>query len=332
MGTLHTKKLLSLKELIIKNKNIVKNEYNFNLIIKIVENFTKSFKTIRIQNLKTEYKKILILLPKNIPVIPLQLFPLRIAYGDSEFFFKLPKKRFKTEELIINHLYGKDRVLKGLTHKKLSSIVKNFDFIIAFGSLNLFSALNLWGKPFKFFGPKFSVGYIENLNEPSTSERIAEDFLSFDTEGCLSLRLLFVKKLNEEILKKSLIKKAKEIPPQKYFNKELFYYYSNVLMIKERGKIFKNFSYFLTSSFPEYFPQRTLFIVKIERKNDLVDFLSDKINSVQGFLYDSEEDYNFFKDKFKNSIFLKFGNSQFPETGWFFDKRSSLENFFNIEG
>ncbi len=317
---------------IYKNRNLIEKEYNYSLVKKIVEKYYESFKRLKLRRKKNIFNKILVILPKNVPVVPLQLSPIIFSYPDSHFFFKLPKKRWKTSALIIKTLFNIEYVdYSPLSHKETEKLLKEFDFIVASGSNELIPILKSSSKPYRFFGPKFTVGFLSESKNEKILKNAFYDFLSFDTEGCLSLRFLFLKDYYTKIFHSILEEVSNTLKPQKFFNKELYNYYTKAYLVFNEGIYTKNSSIIDTKTFPSKFPQRVLFVVKIKKREDVYKFLKPKINSIQGFLYDNEKDFNYFSKIFKNQIFLQFGNSQFPPAGWLFEKNLSIDNFFNVQ-
>ena len=332
-GSLLIRASKALKELIKqleKGNRISEKEYQRKLFKDVLTYTAKGLEEIRVPILSAPYKRVFVILPSNVPHIGIQLLPLLEAYR-LEVFFKLPsrEKLFMKNflQLLRWEKFEADYLSYGETLKK----IREYDFVVAFGSSAVERFLKAAGKPYRFFGPKFSFAFAERLSSGDLYGIMA-DFLSFDTEGCLSTRFLFVKEEPElGMLEESLEKAAALYPPQNTFDVDLFYYYSRVnLYFSKKHLISDSEAVFFVERMPEYFPPRTLFLVKIDSMEDVVEFLGDAVESVQAITTSDGKAIPFFESKTSVSLFLKFGRSQFPPIFWLFEKGVTLENFFEV--
>jgi len=311
------------------NGNIVKKEfYQYELLSSILNYYENQFNEKEIDRLRSKYNSLFIFLPSNIPVEFIQFMLLIFSY-DFKVFYKLPSRDNGFIKKFFDIL--KDEKIKAgfLEHKDSIKTAKNYDFIIGSGSVKLENVLKSLLKPYRFFGPKFSFAILKE-NSRRDMNNIIGDFLSFDTEGCLSTRYLFTFEDPDFINIKNSIEKLKLIYyPQKTFNRETFHYYNEInLYYSKRYILNKSEAVFEVDEIPEFFPQRTLFIKKIKKYEDIIKFLGDSIRSVQSITTKNGEKLEYFEKNSSVSIFLPYGKSQFPPINWSFEKGLNINNFF----
>ncbi len=318
------------KEKYEKGEIISEKKYQKNLIIKSLIHFKSETEKLKLKKLSSHYKKIFIILPANVPTEFLEFIPIFLSYN-SEFFIKLPLRNRFFVKKFFDILDLKNIKAEYLSHRETLKKIQDYDFIVASGSSELENIIHFSRKPYKFFGPKFTFAILERFSEENI-ERILEDFLSFDTEGCLSVRFIFTKfNISKKFLLKTLKKLRREYYPQRDFNKKLFQYYNAINMYYTKDYIItKTEAIMEVEKMPLYFPQRTLFIHKFKDYDEIINFLGIAKNSVQGIANEKGEKIKFFEDNTSVSIFFKYGNSQFPPLGWFFERGTTLLNFFSI--
>ncbi len=312
-----------------EGKIVSERKYQKKLIIESFKHFKEEIKRLNVKKHVTEHKSVFIILPANVPTEFLEFIPLIISY-DMDFFFKLPKRNRKFTGRFFELLSLDNVKAEYLNHEETIKRAKSFDYIVASGSSDLENILKKTGKPYRFFGPKFSFAIMENHNREDM-KKVLKDFLSFDTEGCLSVRFLFTRSdLIFEDLKILTEEISRDFYPQIDFDEKLFEYYNRIniyysqeFLLRKREAIIK------INEFPLYFPQRTLFIFKYDSFAEIIDFLQESRNSVQAIITKAGKEIDFFKKKTSVSLFLPYGKAQFPPLGWFFERRLNVSNFFN---
>ncbi len=301
-------------------------EYQKELLREVLLFTAQQLENFTVPSLNCPYRRVFVLLPSNVPHIALQLLPLIASYR-LETFFKLPSgERLFMKEFL--RLLDEPSLQAGyLDREETARAAAGYDFLIGFGSSQLEEFLKNTGKPFRFFGPRFSFAYLQEGEELGPA---LEDGLSFDTEGCLSTRFIFVKgKVDMEHLYTLLQKAASKLPPQSSFNFELFDYYNRVnLYYADEYALTADAAVIKVRDFPEFFPPRTLFIVEVKGPEQVLEFLGERANSVQAVTTPSGRKEGAF-EKTSASLFLPCGRSQFPPLGWMFEKGLSVENFFS---
>ncbi len=311
-----------------KGEIIDKSIYQFKLLSSILKYYETELGKIHPKKLKSKYKSVFIFLPSNIPIEFLQFMFLIYSY-DLEIFFKLPSRDSGFIKSFFN-LLNDNKIKAGyLTHEESIKKGKKYDFIIGSGSTELETVLKNLNRPYRFFGPKFSFAILEDKNEENI-DNIIKDFLSFDTEGCLSTRFVFtVEDIGLDTIRDSIKRNKTDFYPQKSFKKEVFDYYNQInLFYSNESFIGECEAVFKIERMPEYFPQRTLFIKKVKNYDDILDFLEDSANSVQSITTAHGRNIDTFIKNSSVSIFLPFGKSQFPPVSWLFERGLNINNFF----
>jgi hypothetical protein len=309
---------------------IDKNFYQYELLSSILNYYEYEFnKYIKeIGKLRSKYKSLFIFLPSNIPVEFLQFILLIFSY-DFKVFFKLPSREKSFIKKFFNILKDKKIVADFLEHDISIKKAKKYDFIIGSGSVKLGNILKNLNRSYRFFGPKFSFAVLKE-NNPKYIDNIISDYLSFDTEGCLSTRFLFsFEQLDFNYIKNSVKNLKKLYYPQKTFNKNVFYYYNEINRYYSKKHILtETEAVFEVKDKPVFFPQRTLFIKQIKKYEDIIEFLGNSIYSVQSITTETGKNIKYLEENSSASIFLPFGKSQFPPIEWMFEKGLNINNFF----
>ncbi len=308
---------------------VSERKYQRKLIIESLKYFKEEIKKLKVKKYTTEYKSVFIILPANVATEFLEFIPLIISY-DIDFFLKLPKRNRKFIGRFFDLLSLENVKAEYLSHEETIKRAKKFDFIVASGSSDLENILKEIGKPYQFFGPKFSFALMENYNKKDI-KNILKDFLSYDTEGCLSVRFLFIKTdLMLEDLNSLIDETSRDFYPQIDFDEKLFEYYNLVnLYYSQEYLLRKKEAIIKVNEFPLYFPQRTLFVFKYNSFTEIIDFLKESRNSVQAIITKDGKEIDFFKKNTSVSLFLPYGKAQFPPLGWFFERKLNVSNFFN---
>ncbi len=314
-----------------KGEIVSSKKYQKRLVLESIEHFIKETEKYEAKELVSPYKKIFIILPANVPTEFFEFIPILLSYN-AFFFFKLPKRNRVFIKSFFEILNFNNIKAEYLSHKKTLKEAKNFDFIIGSGSSGLEDSLKDLRKPYRFFGPKFSFAIMKNFSEKDLKS-VLKDFLSFDTEGCLSARFLFTKfDLDLKLIKKIIRNIRKELYPQKDFDPYLFDYYNAInLYYSKDSLILKREAIFKVNEFPKYFPPRTLFVKRYEKEIEIIDFLIGAKNSVQAILNKDGSKSDFFIKNTSVSLFLPFRRAQFPPFGWFFERELKLEDFFQFK-
>jgi len=324
----YIKSLDKFRKQYIKGNIVSTKKYQKSILSSILKYMITDLKKTPLPKLKTEFKDIFIFLPSNIPLTAFQLMPLIISY-DLNAYFKLPSRDESFFPSFLDILNSKKITAKYLTHSQSIKTAKKFDFIIGAGKSKLFDILKSIGKPFKFFGPKFSVAILKKFQENDT-KKIIKDFLSFDTEGCLSVRFLFTfERLDFKYLNSIIKKQSIEYHPQESFNPFAYEYYNNINIFYSNKSIKnKSEAIFSVNNLPEFYPQRTLFIKTVSSYEEIINFLSEANDSVQGIINKKGKPIQKLNENTSVSIFLSFGKSQFPPVDWLFEKNLNIKNFF----
>ncbi len=264
-------------------------------------------------------RRVLVLLPANVPLIPFQMGPLLDAYGLEAVF-----KRPLTEDLFYR-LLGEFSGMKFVffPHNELSSFAREFDFVVGFGGHGLGQTLAGLGVPFRFFGPRFSIGIVKDDPYP-----FFLDALSFDGEGCLSPVVLFAEKWELEKACQAFKKAAGERPPQESFNRFSFEYYVKFLSYYARDFcLLSHEALFLVKEFPPLIPARTVLLREAPDPEEVLDFLGERREYIQAVISRSKE--KFLLQNTSASLRLPPSRAHYPPLGWFFEKGVNLSNFFN---
>ncbi len=266
-------------------------------------------------------KRVLVLLPANVPVIPFQMAPLIEAYR-LDVVFKVPSSERKFYE-ILGALTGFK--FAELSHKEAMAAAGEFDFTVGFGGESLGKALKSLKLPHRFFGPRFSIGILEE----GELFPLLIDALSFDGEACLAPVLIFTKGVDWREVEEGLKRASCLRPPQRSFNRYPFEYYREFLLYyAEEVSFLPSESAFLVRDFPRIIPQRSVFIVQGGTEEEILDFLKERAMEVQAII--SSRPFPLLMEKTSASLRLLPSRSQFPPLGWFFQKNLTLENFFSL--
>ncbi|MBP7703155.1 MAG: hypothetical protein KA126_04630 [Candidatus Hydrothermae bacterium] len=278
-------------------------------------------------------EKVFVFLPGNVPVVMFQIMPVLLLSGVRDVFFKFSSKEGKFQECFIGYLkrHFKDCLqVSGdfLSHEESLSVAKQYDFIIGFGGEELGQKLGLLGKPYRFFGPKFSIGIL--WSEPSISalENIAFDNLSFDTRGCLSMKFLLTPWEGfEDQLFTCFSVTSRELFPMSDFDMDQSEY--EVLRHSlEVQRIVKGGDFFLlfADKLVEIDAARTLVVVKFKDVSELESIIYPYKDFIQGIATDG-----YYPSFTSCSYVAKFGELQFPPCGWYFENGIILDNFWEVK-
>jgi len=277
-------------------------------------------------------RRVFVILPGNVPVTIFQILPILLISGVEEVFFKYPRVEKTFYQELLTHL---NFALKGsislrgeyLSHSETLEALKEWDFVIAYGGEELVGVLNSLNKPARIFGPKFSIGILEEKPEKEIFQGIARDNLSFDTRGCLSLRFLFTfQELDFEGLMEEMEKVGRELPPQSNFNLDATSYEVESLAL-DAVRVYRGHNFFViyTDKLLGISASRVLVVIKVNSKEHLKDLIWDYRDKIQGVA-----SLDYFPDFTSASFFAKFGQLQFPPCGWFFEKGVDLKNFWEV--
>lgn len=277
-------------------------------------------------------ERVFVFLPGNVPVVIFEVMPLLIVSGVKEVFFKFSSREKTFISEFIKRLREK---LSGfihiegeyLSHEESLVKVREYDFLMGFGSENLGGVISKLGKPYRFFGPKFSVGIFKGQVSGKIFEKIAWDNLSFDTRGCLSLRVLFsIAGDVEENLISAFEKISHILPPESDFRRDESEY--EVLRNFERAKsIYRGRDYFIvfSSEFIELNGLRTLLVVNVPQIERVHEIIKPYRPLIQGVGVDFE---GFHIEG--TSLITEFGKLQFPPCHWHFEQGVTLKNFWEV--
>ncbi len=264
-------------------------------------------------------RRVLVLLPANVPLIPFQMGPLLDAYG-LEAVFKRP-----LAEEFFYRLLGEFSGLKFVffPHNELSRFAREFDFVVGFGAKGLGQVLSKLGVPFRFFGPRFSIGIVKDDPYP-----FFLDALSFDGEGCLSPVILFAEKWELKRACEIFKKAAGERPPQGSFNRFSFEYYTKYLTYyAEDFCLLSHEALFLVKEFPPLIPARTVLLKEAPGPEEVLNFLGERKEYIQAVISPSEE--RLLLQRTSASLSLPPSRAHYPPLGWFFEKGVNLATFFS---
>lgn len=281
------------------------------------------------------YKSLYVFLPGNVPMVFFEVLPISIIFS-LKTFFKYPHTEKKLYDTFIDHINQKFPALLPffngayLNHEDAVTKINEFDFTFFFGSHNLIPLLQKTKRPFRFFGPGFSIGIAFN----QVKRDIIKDVLYFDQQGCLSMRFLFYKspQIKKEVI--SIFKKySSNIPPTSQFHQDRFLYrllsasiYGNIIFKHSNSAIIEVHTKFLP---PIKFPSRTLVLKKINEEQDIIDFLKDRIQYLQAIATDEPLRLNLLRSQ--ASFITHFGRLQYQPYNFFFKKKISISNIFKKE-
>jgi len=279
-----------------------------------------------------EYKSLYIFLPGNVPMVFFEVLPISVIFN-IKTFFKYPRNEKRLYDAFITYLSSKYSVyesfFKGqyMGHLEAERKIDQFDFVFFFGSENLLPILQRTGKPFKFFGPGYSIGIAFSY----INEDFVRDVLYFDQQGCLSMKFLFYQKpgIREYTIKtfKSL---SSLIPPTNEFSKDRFLYkllsasrYGEILYQSEDSAIIEMHEDTLPDT---TLPDRTLILKQIHREEDIPGFLGQKSSLIQAIA--TAEPLKLKLLKSYASFITDFGRLQYQPYNFFFKKGVNLHNIF----
>ncbi len=277
-------------------------------------------------------EKVFVFLPSNVPLVIFEVMPLLLVSGVKEVFFKFSSrektfiyefiKRLREKISGLIHIDG-----EYLSHEESLVKVREYDFLMGFGSEKLGGVISKLGKHYRFFGPKFSIGIFKGQDSNEIFEKIAWDNLSFDTRGCLSLRVLFsIAEVVEEDLISAFEKVSHILPPESDFRRDEAEY--EVLRNFERARfIFRGRDYFIVFSegFIELNSLRTLLVVNVPSVESVYDIIKPYGSFIQGVAVDFEG-FNMESA----SLITEFSKLQFPTCHWLFEQGVTLKNFWEV--
>ncbi len=314
--------------------NIDYGNYLKDMLVHTACNYTK---LVKYNNLKAQYKRVLAVLPGNIPLVAFQLMPIALIYNIC-IDFKLSNAEKRLLPAFLSFLASKDPQLSKkfgyfyIDRNKLLNKIREYDFVFLIGSDSLKKVAKDLKKPFRFFGPKFSIGFMNDDGE-QILKGIAEDNIYFDTEGCLSLRILFV---NAQFKLHKLIAAFKavsaNIPPASNFNADAFIYNVHSLFGSVVGiHTNENSAIIELEHMVNIWPKRTLFVKRIRTKDEVLSFLGNLTGNIQAIsgIYNDEEK-RFFEQRTGVSFFSEHGRLQYPPASFLFDKGITIENIMEV--
>ncbi len=314
-----------------KDTDIVYGDYLNDLLRYTAENYIKIRKYAG-DTPTVPYKTLFVILPGNVPMVFFEVLPISLIYK-LKTFFKFPKDEKKLYLYFIQFLKQKYPAISDffhgsyMEHTKIANKTKEFDFVFAYGSYNLAEFLHDIARPYRFFGPGFSIG----IAHFDINIGIINDTLFFDQRGCLSMKILFYKK-NHIIdkAKETFKKNANRIPPTSSFSKDRFLYrlhslvpYGNIILKGNDYAIFE----IKTDRMPDvYLPERTLLMKKVKNNEEIIEFLGPYINMLQAI---STDDTNETASLKKYPAFITtFGQLQFQPYNFLFKRGVNLNNIF----
>lgn len=277
-------------------------------------------------------KKVFVILPGNVPVTIFQLIPGLIISGVEEVFFKQPsiEKSFYNQVIPLANIFLRPYMTLStayLTHEESLALLKNYDFVIGYGGAALGDFLNFMGKPYRFFGPKLSIGILKGVPTGDILKGIAFDNLAFDTRGCLSLRYLFT---FEPIEIKDILNIMElvsvELPPQSNFDYSIAEYevLKSSFMAEEVLKG-RNFFVVYSKNVLEISAPRTLNIVRVDSQKELESQIFNIKDYIQGIAVK-----DVYPEFVSASYFAVFGKLQFTPCDWCFEEGVKWENFWEV--
>ncbi|MEO0258323.1 MAG: acyl-CoA reductase [candidate division WOR-3 bacterium] len=277
-------------------------------------------------------EKVFVILPGNVPIVIFQLLPGFIVSGVKEVYFKQPfiERSLYNQVIPLANSFLKPHMnlrTSYLSHEESLSVLKNYDFVVGYGGSLLGDFLNFTGKPYRFFGPKLSIGILKGAPTEDVLKRIAFDNLAFDTRGCLSLRYLFTfDPIHIEEIFSAMEVVSKELPPQNNFDYSIAEY--EVLKSSWKGeRVVKGENFFIVYSdgVLEISAPRTLNIVRVESYKELESQLLKIKDYIQGIATNG-----IYPEFTSASYYALFGKLQFTPCNWCFEKGVTWENFWEV--
>jgi len=304
-------------------------EYQRELLYRILMHTANVYKRFPFPEKTGEVNSLYVFVPGNVPIVPLQVLPVSIVYG-LKTFFKLPHNErlfFHTFRKLLGDQFN---FIEGdyLPHDEALKKAQEYDFVLIFGGRRAYKIAERINKPSRVFGPRFSIGYINTSElDEQIAQKIAFDNLAFDTAGCLSLRFLFVRgRIDLNILKPGFEYMSSTLKPQSNFDRDIFEYGASVIIMDLVGYIQgEDWIVAKVTGIPEFWPPRTLFVIEIDSPEDALAILGNLKYNLQGTALDNVEFKKYFEDT-SASYFSKFGELQFPEPGWMFEKGVDINN------
>lgn len=274
------------------------------------------------------FHRVLVLLPSNVPMVLFQMAPLLLSYPNVTFTFKLSSGE---RELIPRFLgLWRDSRMEVLLsdRERTRDLAGGYDFLVGFGSSELEPFLRESGKPYRFFGPRFSLALLPEPDEDQL-RGLFKDVLAFDTQGCLCPRFLFTGDPSKLPLSRLWEEACRRRPPQKGYDPLLFRYSRAVLLLEGKGDwSCHDGGLFQVERIPSLFPPRTLFLVSETDPERVLTFLGESVSSVQGIVTPQGESHPLLGKETSASLFSPPGGAQHPPSGWLFERGVTLENFF----
>ncbi len=315
-----------------RDSDINYGEFLKDLLIHTASNYEKLKKTL-VSIPQIKYKSLYVFLPGNVPMVFFEVLPLSVIFN-VKTFFKYPHNEKRLYDTFISHITAKyplySAFFKGqyMEHLQAERKIKEYDFVFFFGSEKLIPLLKRIDKPFKFFGPGFSIG----VAFTHVKEDLIKDVLYFDQNGCLSMKFLFYMNDNIKNDVANIFKKLScTILPSSNFSQDRFRYnlltassFANLIFHNEHSAILEIEEERLNDSVP--LPGRTLILKKIKKEEDVIAFLKGKITYLQAIATDTPSDIKILKNY--ASFVTEFGQLQYQPYNFFFKKGVTLKNIF----
>ena len=302
-----------------EGKKISDRGYQEELLREILLHLEHQLKAVEVKK-RQGPKRVFVFLPENVPVIPFQLVPLISSY-ELDVTFKAPSSE-KTFYEILGEKTGFKFVW--ISHGEAFRQASANEFVIGFGGKELGEKLKALGVPYRFFGPKFSLAFVES----DDLYLVMEDALSFDGEACLAPVFIFMEEPDFELAWEALERASVRRPPQLSFNKDIFEYATSFLLYYSKSfRIGEDFALFYIDRFPHLIPQRTVFLLK-GSEEEAIRFLGERSDMVQAII--TRRNPMVLMERTSASLVLPPGRSQLPPLSWFFQKGLTLANFFSL--
>jgi hypothetical protein len=194
--------------------------------------------------------------------------------------------------------------------------LRSFDVVVAFGDRPAIERIRAGCDPearFVGYGPRTSVGYVtrESLDGTSVEELTlgaARDALLYDTEGCLSLRTLFVErggsvapdaffaKLTRAIERAGIEFPAQLLEPRRAAEAASAYNVAAFRSANGRGSVASDAVHSYVATFdpgperpPEFLP-RTIAVHPVDGPSDAIDYVRDHRLALEGWATSSVRD------------------------------------------
>lgn len=314
-----------------KDSDIRYGDYLKDLLFHTANNYDKLKNDIQDIS-EVSYRTLFVILPGNVPMVFFEVLPLSIIFN-IKTFFKYPeveKRLYDKFLMFLSINYPKIKEYYHgfyLPHNEVEKKIKDFDFVFFFGSEKLIPLIKKVKKPFRFFGPGFSIG----IAFCEITKDFIKDVLYFDQKGCLSMKFLFY--TNDDI-KHRVIDIFKllspTIPPTSLFSEDKFTY-TLLFLSSSTDILFKNQNAAILETKDEIFtdmplPDRTLILKKIKKEEDVLRFLNQKIKYLQSIATDAPEKLNILRRI--PSFITHFGGLQYQPYNFLFKKGVNLKNIF----